>query len=88
MEEAAIQARKATAQVEQRVADLIRSAIADVEKEWAGRIDAKVTTMSERRPVLIVVAGPNGSGKLLLPPKFLTTNGSKILSTSIPIMLR
>lgn len=35
MGEAAIQARKATAQVEQRVAELIRSAIADAEKEWA-----------------------------------------------------
>lgn len=40
-------------------------------------------TESKRLPEMIVIAGPNGSGKTSVTQKFLHTNGRKVRYTSI-----
>ena len=40
--------------------------------------------MIDRKPTLCVVAGPNGSGRLLLRSSCLTTSGLRIACTSDP----
>ena len=70
MREVAEDARESTRRAAERVAAGIEAASQAAQDKWGDAIELSMVA-TEYRPVLIVIAGPNGSGKTSVTSKIL-----------------